>query len=190
MRMHLKSRTQAVHDKVDAAVSALSLADRSPFTTFLRSHQLAYRTVLSAIPQDHWMAGVLQDVIPLLERDLAALHAPVAHPALPAPPRLHPLGVAYVVCGSHFGKYVLKGRWSHSTDPAVLSAGAYLDSDALKFGWRQLMDAFASINKAAPLGHIICDDAERTFDLFHDCIDAVKAWEQTIAPQAAPKLRA
>ena len=160
----------------------LCLAERGPYITFLRTHQLAYRALLAALPSEDWVSATLRNVVRALNQDLQVMDAPALdRPMIGLCDPLHPLGVAYVVCGSHFGKRVLRRRWRVTADPQVLAAGAYLANDDLQTGWARFLDAIDDLLDPATNLLVLAADADRTFAVFYDSLIAVKNWEHADA---------
>ena len=175
MRSILRQRTLAAHRCVDDVVSDLSLCERGQYITFLQTHHLAYQTILGTMPVGHWVSALLRDLLAKLESDLGKLDSIViAKPMIGLTQPLQPLAVAYVICGSHFGKTILRKRWSKSTDPAVRAAGGFLADTTLKHGWQRLMELLAELEKPAEEFNSLADDADRTFQLFLDCLIVAK----------------
>ncbi len=175
MRTKLKQHTAAAHQRVDQAVSTLSLAHRASYITFLRTHQLAYRALLPALPADNWVSSILRRVLTTLNQDLDIMDVPgLPRPMIGLRDPIHPLGVAYVVCGSHFGKRILRRRWSLSRDPQVRAAGAYLSCDELKAGWLRFLHDIEALTDPANDLKLLAADADRTFGLFYDSLVAAK----------------
>lgn len=178
MRLALEECTARTHAQLDSAMSELSLGKRVSFVTFLRTHHLAYRALLPLLPNHHWITDVVDEMTVLLAADLDMLGAVGAtRPMIAVVPQMHPLGVAYVVCGSHFGKRVLRRRWHQSTDPAVLDACSYLDSEALAKGWGVLLEELSNLEDPAHDLAVLAADADRTFSIFYDSLLTVKNWE-------------
>ena len=73
MRARLKQETAVAHQWVDNAFSQLDLTDRGSYGFFLQTHDLAFRSLLGALPPDHWISEVLQDVTAALAADLSRL---------------------------------------------------------------------------------------------------------------------
>jgi len=103
MRFKLKQRTAIAHQRLDTAISRLSLAQRRSYGVFLRTHEIAYCSLLKVVPDDHWMADELCKGVTDLQADLTALCVDRPYiETLNLDAEIHPLGVAYVVTGSHF----------------------------------------------------------------------------------------
>lgn len=182
MRSILKVRTSASHAKVDRAVSALCLSDRAQYLTFLRTHQLAYHMLEARVPARSWVATLLSEVRETLDADLLTMRADtLAAPMIGGSQQLNPLGVAYVVCGSHFGKKVLRKRWARSTDQQVRAAGCYLANEVLTQGWQRWMTEIGALGDPPRDFQRMGEDADRTFEVFCDCLAAVRQWERTAA---------
>jgi len=178
MRFELKRRTTVAHERLDAAVSRLSLADRGAYTVFLQTHQAAYQSLLTVISGRHWMTQILQQGRAELVRDLDVLGASEPDHRVVTIPSLHPLAVAYVVTGSHFGKKILSRRWAETTDPKVAAAGTFLTSSRLAAGWKELMAELDDVPRTNAMIQTLATDADRVFTLFYDCFCAVSHLEK------------
>ena len=153
-----------------------------PISRFFLTHQLAYRALLAALPRRNWVSGVLRCGLSALNEDLQVLGVSgLNRPMIGLRDPIHPLGVAYVVCGSHFGKQVLRRRWAVSADPQVQAAGAYLASDHLKAGWFRFLDEIEFLTDPVNDLHLLAADADKTFALFYDSLIAVKNWKSADA---------
>lgn len=179
MRTLLKQHTGSAHARIDRAISGLCLANRENYLTFLRTHALAYRILRSGLAEYGWVSTLIEKVVTTLDADLTTLSADNIGPPMICDRRpLHPLGVGYVVCGSHFGKAVLRRRWERSENQEVRSAGRYLSSDLLARGWQRWIFEIDALTDPANEFAVLGTDADRTFDIFHECLLAVRQWER------------
>ena len=178
MRFELKRRTAFAHERLDAAVSRLSLIDRGTYTVFLQTHLAAYQSLLTVIKGRHWMTQILQQGRTELMRDLGVLGAPELDHRMVTIPSLHPLAVAYVITGSHFGKKILSRRWAETTDTKVAAAGSFLTSSRLEAGWKELMTELGGLPRTDAMIQTLATDADRVFTLFCDCRDVVSPLEK------------
>ncbi len=168
LRDRLKKDTDDVHRRLDDAVSELDLSQPEQYRLFLATNADAYGAVLSALPRKSALATQIAGLRSLMLTDLHALtgeHHRSAHksPAQTA----HPLGVQYVLAGSHFGKRVLTKRWSKSADPRVLAAGSFLHNDVLGALWPLTLSALEKINPQDDEANVIVRSAASTFDIFY-----------------------
>ena len=171
MRSQLKQWTTKTHARLDQRMSMLVLADRADYTAFLRTHQAAYAILLRGVPSQHWFSATLCCALADLSADLGQLGVdPMQLDGLTPKTDIHPLAIAYVIAGSHFGKHVLRRRWSRSDDDLVLSAGAYLSNRALKDAWARLMAEFETISAPEQAVRQLGPDADGVFALFMDCL--------------------
>lgn len=171
VRAALKTRTDPTHRRLDDAFGHVNLATFSGYALFLRVHERSYAALSEMAHADRALSTLVSAVHPLLQQDLKSLgiKAHAAH-ATGAVPALHPLGVRYVLAGSHFGKRVLLKRWSRSEDVRVLRAGTYLDSDLLRDDWPSVLSALSYVPPDAPDADAIVDSALWTFNLFGTCL--------------------
>lgn len=169
MRALLKTRTQQIHDTVDAAFSTLDLTSRAGYCQFLSAHFLAYSTLArgnAALSSS--IGDATTQLRDLLAADLGTLgvESPGSDGAGLAP-ALHPLGVGYVIGGSHYGKRVLQKRWSKSADSTVQATSLYLGSDLPARVWVATLAGLDHVDSGAEAAREIIDSAIATFDLFH-----------------------
>ena len=173
MRAILKTGTRQIHEQVDDAFSTLDLADYHDYSVFLNAHFRAYSTLCHHHPDQTPLGDALRDLRCLLARDLQSLGAAnTIVQTQKMPSTLHPLGIGYVIGGSHFGKRVLQKRWSKSTDTRVLHAGRYLDTHLLKELWMTMLVALNAEQNEVPA---IIESATATFALFFKSLTDAKA---------------
>jgi heme oxygenase len=104
----LRTRTRVLHDRVDAAFAALSLADEADYRRFLHAHALALPPAEAMLATATDLPGWLPRA-PLLAADLADLGAGMPAALDFAAPRSAAAawGVFYVVEGSRLGGAML-----------------------------------------------------------------------------------
>ncbi|WP_342075206.1 hypothetical protein [Yoonia sp. SS1-5] len=146
------------------------------YLIFLRTHQLAHRALLSALPSGHWVSGMLGSGLMRLDADLLRLRvAPAPRPMVGLLHPLRPLGVAYAICGSQFSKALQRRHWAPLTK-TDLPPGAdnYLHDEAVAAGWKRCLAEIEDL--ADPIRDLqkLGEDADRTLALFHDCLASVK----------------
>ncbi len=184
MRSQLKQWTTKTHALLDQRMSMLVLADRSDYATFLQTHHAAYAILSMGLPSQHWISATLHCALTDLSADLGRLGVDsMPLDGLTPKDDIHPLAIAYVVAGSHFGKHILHRRWSRSDDDLVLSAGAYLSNTVLKDAWARLMSEFETIPTPDQAVQQLGPDADWVFVLFMACL--ARAQEQGRAHAAA-----
>ncbi|KLE34907.1 hypothetical protein AAW00_10600 [Aurantiacibacter luteus] len=165
MRGYLKARTAGRHDVLDALGAPESFADRGAYCDFL-ARQFAARLGL-----EHWVALYCPaDLAPppmaeLLADDLAANgcafpHYPTRHFALPA--GADPLGLAWVVAGSHLGNRAMLARLRRE---APGTPAAFLADERMQAFWKALRPRLeAQVSPAEAEGAALA--AEAVFDHF------------------------
>lgn len=152
-RQTLRLRTRTAHERVDALYRTIAVEERAGYARLLRTHAHA----LAAI--EARMAAVPECSFPLTLSALARADLETLSEAPPRPgrfPRLdraHPVGIAYVVTGAHFGLSVLRARWSRSDDAAVRAAGRYLHSDAMRAYWPTVLQLIATASRFMACHH-------------------------------------
>jgi heme oxygenase len=178
VRAILKQKTDPTHRRLDDAYGQIDLASFAGYALFLRAHTLSYGILAAKDFADPALSTSVRAVHALLSRDLDVLRVEndaqtdsMAEIHFDTP--LHPLGVHYVLAGSHFGKRVLLKRWSRSDDARVLAAGAYLDTNILSDDWPSVLEALVEIPENTPEVDAVIDSALWTFNLFGSCLKTV-----------------
>lgn len=167
MRALLKQRTSETHRRLDDAFGGLDLTTLRGYTLFLSAHQRAYAALEASDMADASLRSTLHIVHDLLRRDLSTLGVPVATvESANTGASGHPLGVHYVLAGSHFGKRVLLKRWSRSKDERVLSSAHYLKGETLREDWSSILAALAEIPPDDATADAVIHGALLTFNLF------------------------
>ena len=168
----LRALTQPLHDRVDAAFGAPSLADRASYRSFLRAHALALPAAEAALASVTGLPD-WRPRTPLLAADLADLGqaVPPALPlALPAGDAAA-WGVFYVVEGSRLGGAMLARQVAPGLPRRYLAA-AHLSGE-----WRAqraAIDAAAEVGGAGWIERAAAA-AEACFILYADAAEAALA---------------
>ena len=166
LRHRLKSRTDDLHEELDALLGSFDLAAAGNYRTFLQVHARIVPPVEQALEQGG-IAQILPDWeshrrTPLLEKDLAALGvsfpAPLSVPPLKGPPAL--LGTAYVIEGSRLGSRFLAKRVGDAM-PAN-----YLNAAGQQKAWPALLSALDRSDLGAPEQERAVDAARACFAMF------------------------
>lgn len=167
LRIQLKDETRSDHDRLDAQLSSVDLSGRSGLGVFL----LMQAGALSVL--EPMMADPLYPPPPsqlaLVKADLKTLSL-AAEPFSPScgTAGLHPVGLIYVVAGSHFGNNMLRRNWAQATDPQVLLAGKFLNSVAMKEYWPHFADYLKQSAFGANERKHIIDSAKACFRIFEE----------------------
>jgi heme oxygenase len=155
MRARLRDATQADHRRVDALFAPLDLADRGDYGVFLVAHAQAMGVISRQVP--HAETGVdVEALYALLSRDINLLGASVRALAEPRSAFSgHPLGVGYVLAGSHFGARMLSRHVAASNDRRVRAACAYLTAPGLRAEWPAVLERLAQLGDE-DWGDVLC----------------------------------
>ncbi|RYH00985.1 hypothetical protein EU805_16140 [Salipiger sp. IMCC34102] len=165
-RHDLKARTQAEHDRVDAALSALNLAVAPDFIRFLSLHRACFGAMVQACTHGSAMQDTLNDICTRIDDDLHTLGAPPVA-SLPVDlGRVDPLALDYMLEGSRLGSKVLRRAWVQSDDVVVRKAGRYFATPAPVERWRAVCAKLSDIDADSPRAACIVADAKRLFGLF------------------------
>ena len=134
LRQRLRIETRFDHDLVDAAMTDLQLDRREGLIAWLQMHRAELHRLEPVMAQ--LGANAPPVISHLIDADLMALG--VNLPVLPidrSAMHLHPLGLTYVIAGSHFGAKVLRERWRLSHDVSVKAAHHMLNSELMALYW-------------------------------------------------------
>ena len=113
LRAHLQASTRDVHDRLDASVSSLGLAQREQYARFL-GNQLKARE-----PIERWAANAMAEAIrppetaALLRADLRDLESEVPEAgghSFALPEGADPIGLAWAIAGSLMGNRSMLGH--------------------------------------------------------------------------------
>jgi heme oxygenase len=173
LRFALREGTRVSHQRTDDAFSELDLTTREGLGTYLLAQDLA----LSAIEP---LLRDAKDLPPLplrrhlVTKDLGALGIERPDVNLAFSKDAHPLGVAYVIGGSHLGGQILEQRWSQSRDPAVLGAHNFVKSAALRQYWSGLQVFLKAPAPSVATLHHVLQGADLTFDHFRHALRLVQ----------------
>lgn len=85
-----------------------------------------------------------------------------------------PLGVRYVILGSHLGARMLQRRWRRSQLARVQAAGTFLAASASSAGWAELCDELAARDAYGDACENVVKDAHGVFDLYLTCAEIAK----------------
>lgn len=167
LRVALKAETRSHHDRVDALLNPNDLSSRTGLGRFLLM-QAGALSVLEPIMDDpRYLPPPRQ--LDLVKADLETLSisaAPFASALVTDD--LHPVGLTYVIAGSHFGNKVLKNNWAATTDPRVLLAGRFLCSVAMKDYWPRFSDYLRKSAFEPPERSRIIRSAKTCFRVFEE----------------------
>ncbi len=167
-RHYLKAETRAEHEALDAHFAEVDLSSEAGLALFLRMQISALKTIEPLMQSATFAAPPPQ--LHLAIADLAQLGhaAPDAVPFAGSNP--HPVGLIYVVAGSHFGARVLQKEWGKSTSARVQSAGSFLYSTDMKPYWAIFSETLADEPFGLEERNKICVTAKQCFATFRDAL--------------------
>jgi heme oxygenase len=147
-------------------MSKLDLTKRHGYCRFLQSHHFAYVRLAAMLnsPVVEELAGLLATDLECLGCEAIDLSEPDTLKVSSNAP--HMIGVSYVLGGSHFGKNVLRKRWSKSDDAAVKDSGRFLQSDGNRKLWLNFQSLVSGRDFPMAERQTIETAAEATFQLF------------------------
>lgn len=102
LRLRLRQDTRAAHERLDVIAGALNLARRADYVRFLSAHASAYDVLRHA---DRDTSALMYQRMRAAQADLAVLGADAqeTQPNLSVDPCIEPIGLSYVILGSHLG---------------------------------------------------------------------------------------
>jgi heme oxygenase len=175
LRQTLRTRTDDLHEELDALLGRFDLGRRSEYREFLTIHARVLPAVEQALEQAG-IATILPDWeahrrAPLLERDLAALGESLPEPITVSPASGIPelLGTAYVVEGSRLGSRFLAKRVGKAM-PAE-----YLHAAGQQRAWPALLSALDDAELAPAQVDRAVAAARGCFTLFLRAAQEVRA---------------
>ena len=137
LRSRLREATQTYHDKLDSAFDPEMLGDRETYAAFLAC-QLAARAPIEAWARSECPAALVPPpVTALLIEDLHDLGRPFSHRprGFSLPAGADPLGLAWVIAGSHLGnRFMLKRLQDAGSD----LPNRFLSDPAMTAYWQAL----------------------------------------------------
>ena len=175
LRLLLRDKTNADHNRIDAAYSKLDLKNRSDFSVFLLSHLIAMKTlrpVLKRLPVELQFL----ETESIIRSDLGILGtASAVTTPVPIPKIAEPLGTAYVIAGSHLGRKLLRNQWSKSSDVIVLSAASFMKENEQNRSWQFLLSSLKEFEfKKADVENLI-QSSKTTFEVFEIALRAAQS---------------
>lgn len=151
LREHLRAATAVAHDRLDASVTSLDIAEAEDYRRFL-SMQLLART-----PIEDWLAeqglafGPPPSLVGLIAADLADLGGPLEAEIAFAPPAdADPIGAYWAIAGSSMGNRAMQVRLGRV---APELPARFLSDQATVRYWQELkprLDAPCTEAEAAP----------------------------------------
>jgi heme oxygenase len=166
-RETLRRETRVDHRRVDDAFGMLDISTYNGLATFLQAHLLA----LAAIePIVAWLTPTElrpPQMLELLQNDLARLDMkPLPSASFSHLNYSNPVGLSYVIAGSHLGSAFLRMTWNNTSDIRVLAAGNYRNSQKMRAYWPNLLLHFKHTNYDEEEIKLIVGGAKAAFNTF------------------------
>lgn len=165
LRKRLRRETHVAHERLDAALSRLDLADPDDLGRFLLS-QWRPLAALESVATEKSTADLLRDLRRRAEADLETLGVTRPGPLPPLTFDPHDLAVEYLVAGSRLGSVVLKKRWLASTDDRVRAASAYFTGADHIDRWRAFCHRADAASAEGAEADAITRDAVALFEFY------------------------
>ncbi|MDF1679859.1 hypothetical protein [Ponticaulis sp.] len=144
LRDALRSELDGHHANTEAAFELFDLTTRAGYTGFLRSHLLSLSTMKSVHAEPNIYGLDFQHLENEILKDLEAINAPPLYAPLKTHIPTDPLGVSYVVSGSHFGSQFLRKKMRSSRDLPEEGCYRYLESSHLKNVWKNILPSLTA----------------------------------------------
>lgn len=144
LRDALRSELDGHHANTEAAFELFDLTTRAGYTGFLRSHLLSLSTMKSVHAEPNIYGLDFQHLENEILKDLEALNAQPFYAPLKTHIPTDPLGVSYVVSGSHFGSQFLRKKMRSSRDLPEEGCYRYLESSHLKNVWKNILPSLTA----------------------------------------------
>lgn len=179
----LRAATNAEHERIDAAFSALSLGRRDGLERFLKTHAIGLNPLFPIFAEfvEHRLEMPCPDFPAMLNDDLRALGVDTrALPHLQPPSCLSDRdgapGVGYVVCGSRLGLEVIRraGYW----DDGGAFRSRYMEDERGRACWKALVPWLNNTSMKSSELQAIRASALASFETFAQAI-AASAGEKT-----------
>lgn len=148
-RFALRDATQDMHAVLDARMSALDLSIQSDYAAFL-AIQYGARVDLEACVSAKMGDDAPPSMLPLLADDLAVLNRalPGPGPEFAQPAQADPLGIAYVLAGSHLGNRMMLRDLDRRAAAGL--PRSFLADERMAAYWHALRPRLEAIDNTAP----------------------------------------
>ncbi len=165
LRFFLRAETRQCHTDTEAAFGRFRLETRSGFTDFLTAHRQALLVVRPVFERQNPFEVKVESLLDDIDHDLEILGEKSTDIDDPETIDAHPVGVSYVLAGSHLGASLLLRSVSEQTDPVLKKSTNYLANSHLGSVWKRMLSDFETgrweEDKLA-----ILDGARKTFGVF------------------------
>lgn len=164
LRDRIRSDTSMEHKRLDDCVSNLSLRSKSGLSVYLRSHLTAYNVISKQVKNAPDYIGkrarlAIKDLEILgsnSERiDFSFILGPV-----------EPIGLQYVIEGSHLGARILVREWALSLDDRVKAAKFFINDTSLAEPWKSTINVLKSTESNSSKSDKVVETANNCFQLF------------------------
>lgn len=164
LRDRIRIDTRHEHEKLDQFVSHLNLSTNIGLGTFLKSQLGAYSVIYSQLPNP---PKYIKHRSRLALSDLNALGITIEGSKLNyALGPVDPMGVRYVVEGSHLGGRFIRKIWAQSENQRVKAAGTFLSDESLATPWKETLETLKAMDSETKQADSIVKSAIRCFELF------------------------
>ena len=164
-RWALRRETHEDHQRIDALVSTIDVANPQGLAKFVEIHLTCFDAMRRSSPAGSDLRSNLGDLVGRAKTDLATL--------VITPDRrnfelrdVDPLALEYMLEGSRLGTQVLRARWMLTDHAVVLQAHAYFTTPRRPERWQKLCERLSVIPTDSPRAVKIIDDTKRLFRMF------------------------
>ncbi len=176
LREALRLETREDHERTEAAFDAADIRSAAGLSFVLQAHRLALTAIRKADP-----AGdeLYRPSIGAIEADLSTLSAkpfPLQSIAM-STVALQPLGVRYVVSGSHLGARVMAKQIASSSDARVVAANRYFGAGLGADKFQVILQELNALPSDAKLRDALIRSAKSAFEAYRLAADLLKDWK-------------
>jgi len=155
-------------------MEVFDITEQKGLASFLLAHYRAHYEIscsFAALPSDLSPPSLLRE----LAADIQSLgKQPLHYNRSSAATTAAPLGLIYVIAGSHFGAKTLLKKWRVSNDPVVLSAGKFLSDRRLAEYWPGFLSRLNAISPKSSKADNIVRGAQTAFNIFANAANLVE----------------
>ena len=168
-RWILRENTREKHDAVEREFDKFILNSTSGMSAFLSAHWLALNACQNMFSTVNHLKIDISLLKRLIECDLEGLGAKKPDENLLYAESHNPVGMAYVIAGSHLGAKVLTARLKAEAEPVILENLSYLGNNHLKDVWKHFCTDVGDVDIPDD-ADLIVSGANAGFELFRKAV--------------------
>ena len=152
-------------------VAPLDLSKYDDMATYVRAHDLAYRSLAAAHGKS---LPLISQRLERARADLSALQCrPSPAPLVEMTAIPDTCGINYVILGAHLGSKLLSRQWATTTDQRVRGAHHLLQDDTLHAQWREFVARTDQSRATGSFADEAVAAAQETFRLFQTAFETI-----------------